>query len=197
MSKSHHSLVYLHGFDSSPASVKAQQVRAYLGQHYPQVEFICPQLTNLPEQALSLAEQAVIHALARGAVSVLGSSMGGFYATYLAEKYRLPAVLINPAVAPDRLLLRILGPHQHPHSGEWVVLTEQHVAQLRQQEVEISHPELFRVYLQTGDEVLDYRLAEKKYAACGLTIQPGGDHSFQRFDTLLAEVMEFLLTTRL
>lgn len=186
-------LLYLHGFDSAPTSEKAQLVRAYMQQQYPEWGFICPQLPNLPEQALAIAQQA----RTQQTVALMGSSMGGFYATYLAETYGLPAVLINPAVRPDRLLQGMLGPHRHPHTGVEVALGEQHVRQLQRQEIAVCHPERYRVYLQTGDEILDYRLAAGKYAACQLVIEPGGDHSFVDFESKLAEIFEFLLAAGL
>jgi len=94
-------LLYLHGFNSSPESKKAQQTKRWFEQNAPEIEFICPSLPPYGSAAMALLEKLVTDRLP-DSVTVIGSSMGGFFATCLAEQYNLKAVLVNPAVSPDR-----------------------------------------------------------------------------------------------
>jgi hypothetical protein len=124
----------------------------------------------------------------------IGSSLGGYLATYLLEKYQGKAVLINPAVQPYKLLADYLGQHVNPQTGEEFTLEKIHTRQLAELDtLKIAAPENYWVLLQTADETLDYRLAEQKYSAAKLTIEQGGDHSFQNYPRFLAEIFRFLL----
>ena len=136
--------------------------------------------------------EAVISGLS-GRVFFLGSSMGGFYAHYLAEKYQTRAVLINPAVRPWLGRDYLLGDQANYHTGVVHHIEPHHLEQLQGFDVEvISAPLDIRVLLQTGDEILDYRLAEEKYADCQLLIEAGGDHGFVDFEKHLPSIFEFL-----
>ncbi|MCV6604437.1 MAG: alpha/beta fold hydrolase [Porticoccaceae bacterium] len=184
-------LLYLHGFNSSPLSFKSEATRRWLAQHHPDVQFLCPQLHNYPEQAVAQLEDLI--AKCDTAPAFAGSSMGGFFATYLAEKYALKAVLINPAVRPWRGMHEYVGENANYHSGETWVMEPHHVEQYRQFEVEtLTRPKNLWALLQSDDEVLDYRDAEQKYAACKLTVEQGGDHSFQGYERYLPKIYEFL-----
>ena len=122
---------------------------------------------------------------------LVGSSLGGYYATVLAERHGLKAVLINPAVRPWRFMEHYLGPQRNHHTGESWILTEAHVEAMRAQEVAApADPERFHVWLQTGDETLDYRDAERYYGGCTLRIEQGGDHGFQGFHRQLPLLLE-------
>ncbi len=184
-------LIYIHGFNSSPASLKARQTDKWLSVHHPQVPFFCPQLSNQPDLAIQHL-QALIEQAGQP-VGLVGSSMGGYYATWLAERYGLPAVLINPAVKPYELMQDYLGENANYHTGERYVLEQRHVEAVRQLEVSAPlNPSRYWVLLQTGDEVLDYRQAESRYIGCRMTIEPGGDHSFQHYERHLPAIFEFL-----
>ena len=153
---------------------------------------MCPQLDNYPanaiEQVLQLIEQ-----YQHGNLGFIGSSLGGFYATYLAERYQSKAVLVNPAVKPYELLQDYLGEHTHPHTGQVFTLQQQHMQQLLELDVaELTIPENFWLLAQTEDETLDYRQAEIKYQGCKQNIEPGGDHSFVGFERYLPQITEFL-----
>ena len=185
-------LLYLHGLNSSPQSHKAQVTQRWLAEHHPDVEFICPQLSNYPLQIVEQLES--IMASNKGKVVLAGSSMGGYFATYLAEKYRLRAVLVNPAIRPYLGLHQYLGENTNYHSGESWFMEQQHIDQFQQLEMEpLQQPENFWTLLQTGDEVLDYRHAEQKYCDGKVTVEQGGDHSFQGYERFLPEIYEFLL----
>ncbi len=184
-------LIYIHGFNSSPASLKSCQTAEWLSLHHPDIPFHCPRLNNEPEKAIRQL-QALIESVKRP-VGLVGSSMGGYYATWLAEQYSLRAVLVNPAVKPYELMLDYLGENANYHTGERYVLEQKHVEEVRRLEVQTPlHREYYWVLLQTEDEVLDYRQAEARYDGCRMTIEQGGDHSFQHFERFLADIFDFL-----
>jgi len=185
------SLVYIHGFNSSPDSDKARQTCDWLAKNRPDIAFVCPFLSPFPDVAMAQLE-ALITDLS-GTLYFAGSSMGGFYAIYLAAKYQSRAVLINPAVRPWLGRDYLLGDQANYHTGEVHRIEQAHLDQLQGFDVDpIAQPADFLVLLQTGDEVLDYRLAEEKYADCQLVVEPGGDHGFVGFADHLPAIIEFL-----
>lgn len=181
-------ILYLHGFCSSPASLKSRQMAAAMAQRGLADRFMCPQLSPVPAEAMA-AMSALIEA-AEGRVTLVGSSLGGHYANHLAEKYGLNAVLINPA-AVDRLdAAKFIGEHANFHTGERFVFTAGHAAQLAAQ---VARPTPGRYWLlaEQGDEVLDWRQAADFYAGCRQTLLPGGDHSFTRFPEFIPQIIEY------
>ncbi|GAA0854186.1 YqiA/YcfP family alpha/beta fold hydrolase [Aliiglaciecola litoralis] len=188
-------LIYIHGFLSSPESVKATLTLDYIAQHHPELTVVAPQVPHYPQDAVALLEDIVTQ-YAKRPLRFIGSSMGGYLSTYLVEKFGGKAVLINPAVKPFELLTDYLGDHIHPNTKEHFTLTQQHIEHLQQ----IDTPTLkvanaYWALLQTGDETLDYRQAEQKYQNSKLTIEQGGDHSFQNYQRHLPEIMRFLLNS--
>lgn len=187
-------LLYIHGFLSSPLSFKAQQVKHWLAQQHPDIAFYCPELTPYPAQTQAQLAQLVEPLLARGeAVYVMGSSLGGFWASWLVETYGLRALLINPAVRPQAFMPAYLNVDlKGYHTEDSYRLNATHIDEIIAADVPIAHPSHYWVLLQRGDETLDYRDAEAKYAACKLTVEEGGDHSFQGFERYLAPGLAFL-----
>ncbi|MEC6899635.1 esterase YqiA [Photobacterium piscicola] len=186
-------LIYLHGFNSSPLSLKAQQMIAYCDEHRPDIKVVAPQLPSYPAEASQYLTQLIEQYQDHYTIGVVGSSLGGYLSAWLSECYQLPAVLVNPAVKPYQLLVDFLGPQQNPYSGEHYVLETQHIEQLKALEVlNITQPQLLWVLLQQGDEVLDYRQAALKYAHCRLTIEADGDHGFCDFERFPATIIQFL-----
>ena len=184
-------LVYVHGFNSSPQSYKAELTRRWLEQYPLTIAFACPFLSPFPEQAMDQLHKKMTEL--DGDVVLLGSSMGGFYATFLAEQYGCKAVLVNPAARPWLGREYLLGEQANYHTGERCVIEPQHLEQLEAFEVaQITRPERIKVLLQAGDEVLDYRLAMEKYRACQVLVEQGGDHSFIGFEQHLADIGVFL-----
>ena len=184
---------YLHGFLSSPKSVKAQLTADFVKSNYPELTFEVPQLSNYPGQArdilLKLAEQYQGRPL-----RFIGSSMGGFLSTFMVERFSGRAVLINPAVKPFELLVDYLGLHVNPYTNEQFCLEHKHMLELKEMDTtRLQHPDNYWALLQTDDEVLDYRQAEEKYAGARLTVEQGGDHSFQGYERFLPDIFEFLL----
>lgn len=183
-------LLYLHGFCSSPASRKAQTLGARLAERGRAGEFVCPALSHVPERAVAQAE-ALISASA-SPVTLVGSSLGGFYATWLAQRHGLRAVLVNPAVLAPISLADFVGPQTNLYSGETFDFTPAHVDQLRKLELPaVDHPERLWLLVETGDEVLDYREAVRWYAGARQTVLAGGDHSFTRWTAYLDEIIAF------
>ncbi len=183
------SILYLHGFNSSPASRKAQQLMRACARLGAREQLRVPALHHHPRQAMAQCEAAIAEL---GRPLLVGSSLGGYYATFLAERHGLKALLINPAVRPHEMFDGYLGPQQNLYTGETWQLTADHVQALAALEVPPpSDGARYQVWLQTGDETLDYRQAEAFYRACALRIQAGGDHGFQGFAQCLPALFAF------
>lgn len=187
-------LVYIHGFQSSPQSAKARQLGAHLAQHHPSVRYVVPGLGFDPAAALRVLEQTLAALAAAGSPPpvLVGSSMGGFYAAVLAERHRLRAVLVNPAVRPHELMRGFPGPVTNPYTGERYELGERDIAVLRELDVpRPARPQDLLVLLQTGDETLDWRQAADRYADCSVVKQLGGNHAFENFEDMFPLIYRF------
>ena len=182
-------LLYLHGFNSASSSHKAQVLQTTMTRLNRGAQFLAPDLPHRPAQAIALLE-TLIEQIPK-ASTLVGSSLGGYYATYLAERHGLKAVLINPAVAPYNLLAPLLGPQQNYYTGESYEFTPQHLAELQALEIAVLHPEHYFLLVQTGDEVLDYCDAVARYAGAKQSVIPGGDHGFQQFENYLNDILVF------
>jgi predicted esterase YcpF (UPF0227 family) len=179
-------IVYLHGFNSSPQSHKAQVLGRYLAEHGLGAQYACPALPPLASDAIREAEKL----LSKSACFV-GSSLGGFYATWLAEKHGIKAVLINPAIDPHVGLRAYLGRQENLHTGEPYELTEAHLRDWERHYVPRITPGRYLLIVETGDEVLDYRRALERYAGAAAIVVQGGDHSLQSFPQHLPRILEF------
>jgi predicted esterase YcpF (UPF0227 family) len=184
-------VLYLHGFASSSLSEKAQQTKAYFKQHYPAIELLLLDLPYTPHEAVAEIE---LQLAGRQPTAVIGSSLGGFLATWLAERFGCKACLINPAVAPYQLLQQHLGRYFHPVRQCYYEVCQHAMQGLLQLEPnKLAQPQNYLVLLQTGDEVLDYRQAVHYYQNCQLDIQQGGDHSYRDFQQQLPAIASFCL----
>jgi predicted esterase YcpF (UPF0227 family) len=184
-------LLALHGFHSSPNSLKIQQMSAYLANNHPDITFIAPQLPCMPEAMWQVIED-VFTKYAKDQIAVMGSSLGGFLATKAAEQFHVKVLLINPAVYPGRLL-SYAGEQQHPYTLQNYVIDNTYLNQLEVlSSVYIGTPQECWVLLQKGDEVLDYQQGLARYKQCTITCEPEGNHSFVGFERFLPDIINFL-----
>lgn len=188
-------LIYIHGFNSSPESYKASLLRSFADKiNMPDVLEV-PALSYDPAIAMDQLV-SIVHKYQQKQgmrpLCFIGSSLGGYYATWLAEKFDSRVVLINPAVRPFELFEDFLGYNKNIYSGEEYMLTMDHVIQLKEYDIKkISKPDRYLLMLQTGDEVLDYKQALEKYAAVPSIVEEGGGHEFAGFDRHLETVLAF------
>ena len=178
-------VVYVHGFQGSPRSAKARQLGKALARERNTVAYRVPALGFEPRAAMRAVENTLDELAAAGCAApvLVGSSMGGFYASCLAERRALRAVLVNPAVRPFELFRHRLGPVENPWTGERHVLCEADLDALREYDVpRLSRPADCLLMLQTGDETLDWRQAWQKYVDCPVVKLIGGNHAFEHFE---------------
>ncbi len=190
-------LVYLHGFRSSPQSAKAQRfAHAIAGlPAASRPRLYIPALPPDPVAAVAGVAAWIDDALgqrAKATLTLVGSSLGGFYATHLAERYGARAALINPAIRPYDDLRRYAGTQQNLHTGEAFELIDAHFAALRSLAVpRITRPERYFLLVRSGDEVLDWRAAVERYAGAHQYVLGGGDHGWVDFDGEIPTVLRF------
>ncbi|MDD2545096.1 MAG: alpha/beta fold hydrolase [Burkholderiaceae bacterium] len=186
-------LLYLHGFRSSPHSTKARQMADQVARHHPGVHFWCPQLPPSPRDAMARIEAGLAD-WPRASMAVVGSSLGGFYATWVAHQTGCPSVLINPAVDPARDLARYIGEQTAWHDPhERFFFQSEYLGELQaldRRGQPPAGPELLLV--AQGDEVLDWREMVARYPQATQIVQPGGDHALSDFPAYLARVVAFL-----
>ncbi len=182
-------ILYLHGFTSGPQSHKAQSLIRHMTERGLGDRIACPQLPASPAAAIALAEDLIRQ---HRVTTLVGSSLGGYYATCLAEEFDLRAVLVNPAVVTHISLERYIGPQRWLYTGESFDFTHAHIDELRAMHPEVlSKPERFWLLAEEGDETLDYRHAVARYVGAKQTILPGGDHSFTRWHDYLDDILTF------
>lgn len=186
-------LLYLHGFRSSPQSTKARQFAARVRRDHPAVTWLCPQSPPSPAAAMELLLAAVA-AWPRRHMAVVGSSLGGFYATCVAEATGCKAVLLNPAVHPARDLATQVGEQASWHDpAQHFVFEPAYVEELRALENQpYTRPERYFAVIAKGDEVLDWREMTARYPGAQLRLLEGSDHALSDFDSHIDAVFAFL-----
>jgi predicted esterase YcpF (UPF0227 family) len=186
-------LLYLHGFRSSPQSFKAQRLHDWLQQHRPGVDWWCPQLPPSPREAIDLLREGTAGWPAAGS-AVLGSSLGGFYATVVAEATGWPTVLMNPAVDPARDLAGFVGELSAFHAPEQrFVFRAEYIEQLRALTPGlITRPERYFAIIAKGDELLDWGEMTARYPGTNIRLLDGSDHALSDFDDHLPHLLRFL-----
>lgn len=186
-------LLYLHGFRSSPASFKAKRMAQAVRERHPAVTWWCPQLPPSPREAMALVRQGTA-GWPRDRMAVAGSSLGGFYATAVAEETDCLAVLLNPAVRPARDLARHIGEQAAWHDpSQHFFFAPEYVDELRALERgPVAHPERYFAVIAKGDEVLDWREMTGRYPGVRTRLLEGGDHALSDFDAHLEEILAFL-----
>ena len=186
-------LLYLHGFRSSPLSFKARMIAAWLAAHGPGVTWWCPQLPPSPAAAWQLIVDGIA-AWPRPTMAVAGSSLGGFYATAVAEACGCRAVVLNPAVDPARDLARYIGEQTQFHRpDEHFTFRAEYIAELRALTVTaITRPERYGALIAKGDELLDWREMQARYPRATVRLLEGSDHALSDFEQHLPFVLDFL-----
>ena len=186
-------IVYLHGFRSSPASIKARVLGEAVARlpEASRPRLHVPELDHRPARAMA-AILALAEAADAASLTIVGSSLGGFYATCAAERLAARAIVVNPAVRPYDDLAPYLGRQENLYTGAAFDVTPAHLAELRALAVaRITRPARYLLFAQAGDEVLDYREAVRFYAGAWQSVQGGGDHGFQRFDAVVPALLRF------
>jgi predicted esterase YcpF (UPF0227 family) len=186
-------VLYLHGFRSSPKSTKARQMAQYMATEFPHLTWWCPQLPPSPQAAARLILEGTANWPA-DRMAVVGSSLGGFYATWLAARRGCKAVLLNPAIDPARDLAKYIGEQTTWHDpAERFFFAPEFVNELRALEVgPMPHPEQIWALIAKGDEVLDWREMTARYPDSLQVVIAGGDHALSNFETYLPQALEFL-----
>lgn len=185
-------LLYLHGFRSSPQSAKARLMEQHLELHHPQVHFWCPQLPPSPQVAMQLVAQGIQswpHTMA-----VVGSSLGGFYATWVAQQKACPSVMLNPAVHPARDLARYIGELSSWHQPEdRFFFREEYIQELRDLDMRAHAQRAAELaIIAKGDELLDWREMQARYPQAQHILLEGGDHALSTFAEHLPAIDQFL-----
>ena len=181
-------LIYIHGFNSAPNSFKARLIGERMRALGRDNEYLVPALPHRPTEAIALLRDLVER---HPGAALIGSSLGGYYATWLAEHYALRVALVNPAAQPYQLLSGYLGSQKNIYTGAAYELTAQHIDELRALEVATVTPANYYLLTRTGDEVLDYRLAVEKFRGAQQWVIPGGDHGFGDFANYVDAVLAF------
>lgn len=183
-------ILYLHGFRSSPRSFKARVVQERMTRLQRAGDLFCPQLPASPRAAMDL----VLGLVERYAdeLAIIGSSLGGFYATWLAERLGCRAVVINPAVDPLSRLAEHVGTTTAWHSDEPFEFRQEYIGELAALKVErLTRPERYFLLAASGDEVLDYREMVAHYAGARQHVIDGSDHAIPEFGQYVDEVLAF------
>ena len=185
--------VYLHGFRSSPQSTKARMVAQRVAARHPSVTWWCPQLPPSPREAMAMV-MAGIAQWPRERMAVVGSSLGGFYATHVAQATGCKAVLLNPAVHAARDLAKYVGEQASWHDpAERFVFQASCVDELRTLETgPLADPSKYFAVIAKGDEVLDWREMTARYAGANIRLLEGSDHAISDFDQHIDSVFTFL-----
>ncbi len=186
-------LLYLHGFRSSPQSAKAQKVAARVRERYPDVTWWCPQLPPSPREAMALVMQGIA-SWPKASMAVIGSSLGGFYATWVAQQTGCRAVLLNPAVFPARDLAAHIGEQTSYHDPQdHFFFQSAFIDELRTLDAgPLTEPTRFFAMIAKGDEVLDWREMIARYAGARQRVLAHGDHALSDFDDHIDETLGFL-----
>ncbi len=191
-------ILYLHGFRSSPQSFKARLMAKAMADRGESEHWRCPQLPASPAAAINIARGQALELINASPdrdpsrLTIVGSSLGGYYATCLAEQLGTRAVLLNPAVQAPRDLATQVGTHTEFHSDIPFIFLPEYVDELAAMSVSrLTHPERYLLIAATGDEVLDWREMRDFFAGCRQRIVQGSDHGLSDFETWLPEVMDF------
>jgi len=180
-------IIYIHGFGSSGQSAKVK----ILKEEFKDESFIAPSLSYVPELAIGTLKELITAFCKHEKVYLIGSSLGGYYAIYLADYFKIPAVLINPSTKPTITLQKVLGTPHNFYDGASYEWNENHLKMLEKYEVKTIQPELYLLLTQKGDETLNYKEAVEKLNGCQSFIEDGGSHSFENIQKQTQNIRKF------
>lgn len=180
-------IIYIHGFGGSGASSKAVVLKKELQRH----RFIAPSLSYVPDLAISTLKELIASYIENEKVYLIGSSLGGYYATYLANLFNIPAVLINPVVFPTDTLGKFIGQGTNYYDNSSYEWTKEHINDLNKFEILEVKTQLYFLLSQKGDELLDYREAIHKYKHSKLLLQENGSHKFDGIENHIEDILSF------
>lgn len=181
-------VMYLHGFRSTPESNKGKIMRKAFSE---KMAFLAPDLNVGPTEVKEILLEAV-KLISPKELCLVGSSLGGFYATWLAEKIGCKAVLLNPATEPWCVINDYLGIQPIANTGRTIEVKPEFADQVKEMDCREIHPERYLVFLSTADEVLDWHKAEKKFAACQTVLLPDNTHEIENFEQCLPKIEAFI-----
>lgn len=191
-------IAYIHGFLSGSMAVKSQKLRKFIEGNRPDIDFLAPDFPDTPEEAYESLCDFTAKALQHGPLGLVGSSMGGFMSTLLSIRFKVRAVLLNPCVHPQDYFDKLVGTNFNPFSRTEFVLEPQMIDFLREKDRQAAQfdGKLISVWLQQGDEVLDYRKAELFFRTAQTQVIAGGHHAFDNFESYLPQMIAFLLDSK-
>lgn len=178
--------LYIHGFGGCGEGVKANMFR----EHF-RGQVIAPSLSYVPDLAIDTLRQIVECMIDHTDLTLVGSSLGGYYATYLSEHYGLNAVLINPSTKPYSTLKKVLGQGHNYYDGSSFEWNEEHIAMLKKYDTKEITPSEYLVLLQSADELLDYREAVNKFEGANIILEEGGSHTYDNFESKFQLISDF------
>ena len=187
-------IAYIHGFLSGPNALKSRLLRDFLKKSHPDIRFTAPDFPDTPREAEQTLEE-FCRSCEGDRLCLVGSSMGGFFSTLLSRRHGLKAALLNPCCHPQDFLSSYTGESYNPETGRRFEIKPEmwHFLAELDQTLEGFDRSLIKVYLQSGDEVLDYRRSLDFYKGCRMQVTEGGCHTFENFEQIIPDILEFFL----
>jgi predicted esterase YcpF (UPF0227 family) len=184
-------ILYFHGFASSSNSNKAKILKKYISKNYKNAEIIIPDIDNNFKLAVNQIHDLIDNA--KHPIVFIGSSLGGYYASYFSSKFKTKSVLINPAIPPLKDFEMYLGENENYSTGKKFIITPEDIRYIRKMSYKkYSNAENTYVLLESGDEVLNYKEAAKYFSGSYLDIIYGGSHSYESLDEKLKNIVNFI-----
>ena len=185
------SILYFHGFASSSSSNKAKVLKKYISRNYKNAEIIIPDLNNNFKLAVVQIHELI--SSAKHPIVFMGSSLGGYYASYFSTKLKTKSVLINPAIPPLKDFEMYLGENENYSTGEKFKITREDIRYIRKMSYKkYANAENTYVLLESGDEVLNYKETAKYFSGSYMDIVYGGSHSYESLDEKLKSIVNFI-----